>query len=104
MSPPSKESIKVATEALRSEARIWDAQAAHMTDIAQRTEGLRLNRIEAGLFQVVFSAYEEALNAIAGRSGEGHQRMTEVGDTLVQVANTYDQEELENEHQFRNLY
>ncbi|GGM68456.1 hypothetical protein GCM10012275_43700 [Longimycelium tulufanense] len=104
MAPPGKDSITVATNALRAESRVWDEQAGTMSTVAQKAEGLRLNRVEAGLFQVVFSAYEETLNAIVDRSREGHQRMTEVATTLVQVANTYDQEEQHNEHRLRNLY
>ncbi|MGX7827346.1 hypothetical protein ACTG9Q_19890 [Actinokineospora sp. 24-640] len=104
MTIPSKQSIQVATDALRSEAGVWTAQSDVMTSIARKAEGLRLSRVEAGLFQVVFSAYEEALNTIVGRAGEGAARMTEMGTTLVQVANTYDQEEQANEHSLRGVY
>lgn len=104
MAQPSKQSIEVATDALRAEARIWDQQAAQMDKAAAQAEHLRLSRIEAGVFQVVFSAYEPAVDMITARSREGQQRMTDVGNTLIQAANTYDQEEQQNEHRLRNLY
>ncbi|EWC59747.1 hypothetical protein UO65_4986 [Actinokineospora spheciospongiae] len=104
MTIPSKASIRVATDALRAEGAVWSAQAGVLDTLAGKAEGLRLTRIEAGLFQVVFSAYEEAVTTVTDRAREGSRRMDEIAATLIQVANTYDQEEQANEHGLRNVY
>jgi hypothetical protein len=51
MAPPTADQVKVATEALRHEADVWDKEADDTGTIAAKVEELRLNRIEAGLFR-----------------------------------------------------
>jgi uncharacterized protein YukE len=104
MTTPTPEQVTVATETLRSEAGIWEAQSGQLGTILPKAEGLRLNRIEAGLFQVIFDTYATVIDQVTQRVGEGQQRMSEVGATLRSVADTYDQEEARNEHSLRNLY
>jgi hypothetical protein len=104
MAPPSTQTIKVATNALREEAGTWDTESARMGEIGAKADGLRLTRTEAGLFQVIFDAYGQVLDQIIARSNEGAQRMTDVGNTLRSVANTYDEEEAAHEHKIKNLY
>src|SRR5215470_10960079 len=104
MPPPTAEQIRVATEALRTEAGVWDAQAAQMNRIGPMAEGLRLNRIEAGLFQVIFDTYQQVIDQVIARANEGGQRMAEIATTLRQVADTYDREEASNTHRLNNIY
>lgn len=104
MPPPSKGQVKVATDALRSEAGIWHQQSDELGKIVGRTEDLRLSRVEAGLFQVVFDAYESVVDQVSARCGEARQCMTDIADTLHQVADTYDDEDAANMHRFKNLY
>lgn len=104
MAPPSKAQIMVATEALRTEAGIWDQQSSAMGKIVGQADGLRLERIEAGIFQIIFDSYASVVDQVTARSGEGRQRMADVATTLHQVANTYDEEEAANLHLAKNLY
>lgn len=92
MSTPDTDVI---THALRAEALVWDAQSDKMGAIHRTVEGLRLSRVEAGLFQIIFSAYEAAIHQISGRCGEGRQCMSAVADALVKNANAYDSGEEE---------
>ncbi|HET9138525.1 hypothetical protein [Actinophytocola sp.] len=101
---PTKQELQVATDALRAEAGVWDGQSTTMGEVAAKAEGLRLSRIEAGIFQLIVGPYDAAADQVTNRCREGEQRMAEVADTLRQVADTYDAEEARNEHQLRNLY
>src|SRR5215475_4326048 len=51
--------VKVATDALRTEAGVWDQQSGQMDAIATKVDGLRFNRLEAGVFQLVVGPYGE---------------------------------------------
>jgi hypothetical protein len=104
VAPPSTENIKVATNSLRQEAGTWDSESAAMGSIPPKAENLRLTRIEAGLFQVIFDAYGQLIDQVIARSTEGTQQMTDIGKTLRSVANIYDEEEAAHEHRIKNLY
>lgn len=104
MAPPSEAQIKVATGALRAEAGVWDQQADTAGRIATQAGALALNRLEAGIFQIVIDAYRSVIEHVAARSREGQQRMAEIAQTLRQVAQTYDEEEAENLHHLKSLY
>ena len=104
MAPPSKAQIKVATDALRAEAAIWDQQSSELGKIVSQANDLRLDRAEAGIFQIIFDAYSSVVDQVTARSGEGQQRMADVADTLHQVADTYDEEDAANLHLLKNLY
>jgi hypothetical protein len=104
MAPPDKQLIQAATGTLRDEARIWDDQSRTLRDIKPKVEDLRLNRIEAGLFQLIVTEYEKAIDVIVARTGEGQRAMTNVADTLRTVADTYDQEEAAGVHRMKHIY
>jgi len=104
MAPPSKDQVRVATDALRAEAAVWDRQSSAMGKIVSQANGLRLERVEAGIFQVIFGTYSSVIDQVTARSKEGQQRMTDVANTLHEVADTCDEEEAENLHLLKNLY
>jgi hypothetical protein len=104
MPPPSKQDIQVAVEALRAEATGWLHQSDQMETIAAKAAGQRMGRLEAGIFQLMVSAYDDTADQITARCREGHQRMTEIAATLRQVADTYDAEEAKNVHRFSDIY
>jgi uncharacterized protein YukE len=104
MAPPTKESIKVATDALRKEAGVWDNESAEMGKAVAKADSLRMTRLQAGIFQLIVTSYEPAVDQIVARSTEGEHQMTEVGKTLRDVANAYDADEAANEHRLRNIY
>lgn len=104
MPPPSREQVTVATNALRTEANEWDQQSTEIAAIASKVEGMELGRVEAGLFQLIVSPYNEIVEHVKQRCREGEAAMTEVAATLRKVADTYDEEDRNNAHKIANLY
>jgi uncharacterized protein YukE len=95
--------VKVATDALRTEAGVWEQQSGQMESIATTVDDVRFNRLEAGVFQLVVGPYRELVDQVHGRTQEAVQRMKEIADTLRQVAKTYEAEELDGSHKLKNL-
>jgi Excreted virulence factor EspC, type VII ESX diderm len=102
--PPTAQQVQVATDALRSEAGIWDAQADQLGNIQSKVSGLTFSRLEAGIFQILVSVNDDLVNHASTRCGEGKTQMSSIASTLRSAADTYDTEERSNEHSFRNLY
>ncbi|MGW8551415.1 type VII secretion target [Streptomyces tubercidicus] len=96
--------IKVVTDVLRSEARMWDEQSDALGKLHHAVEGLRVSRLEAGIFQVVFSAYETAVDEISDRCKEGQQRTQEIADALIKSATAYDNQEEETKAHVEGTY
>lgn len=96
--------LKTVTDALRNDARMWDRQAETMKTLNATIEGLRLTRLEAGIFQVLFSAYDDAVTKFADRCNEGHQRMGEIADALVKNATAYDNREADTTASIEGAY
>lgn len=104
MAPPTADQVQVAIQALRHEASVWDHEAEATGSVPAKAEGLRLNRIEAGLFQVIFDTYGQVIDQVIARTNEGRQQMTDIANTLRSVADTYEQEEAANVHKLKNIY
>lgn len=102
--PPTGQQIQVATEALRTEAGVWDAQSGQLATIQSKVSALTFSRLEAGIFQIIVSVNDDLVRHVTERCGEGATQMTAIASTLRTVADTYDAEESSNEHSFRNLY
>lgn len=85
--------LRTVTDALRAESRMWDRQSETLGKIHHAVEGMRINRVEAGIFQIFFSAYEDAVDQISARCSEGQRRMDEIASALVKNANAYDNNE-----------
>lgn len=96
--------LKTVTDVLRSEAHMWDRQADTMKDLHSMIEGLRMSRLEAGMFQVLFSAYENAVDQLSARCNEGHDRMREIADALIENAKAYDNREAETTASIEGAY
>ncbi|WP_434740715.1 hypothetical protein [Micromonospora sp. SH-82] len=104
MKPPNRDQVTVATNTLRHEATEWDRQSEAVGGISRKVAGLGLNRIEAGLFQLIVSPYNDVVDQVSGRCDEGCKELAEVGRTLRFVADTYDEEDRTNAHRLNNLY
>ncbi|MET8677222.1 hypothetical protein ABZW18_06450 [Streptomyces sp. NPDC004647] len=96
--------VRTVTDALRIDARMWDEQSATLGSITHALDGLRMTRIEAGVFQVIFSAYEEALNVVSDRCAEGQDRMAEIASALIKNARAYDNNEDETTETVKGSY
>jgi uncharacterized protein YukE len=104
MGNPSAQEVKVATDALRTEAGIWDSQSDQMETISSKVKNMQLGRVEAGVFQLIVGPYNDVVETVTSRSDEGAAAMTNIGDTLRAVATTYDEEDAAAEHRMRGLY
>lgn len=104
MAPPDRQQITVATDALRSESTEWDSQSGALGTIVRQVSGLGLGRVEAGLFQMIVSAYNDVVNHVTERCREGQAATMQIALTLRAVADTYDQEDRNSEHRLRNIY
>ncbi|MFG2598969.1 hypothetical protein ACPXCP_22695 [Streptomyces sp. DT20] len=96
--------LKHITDALRTEAGMWDKQSASMGEVARAADGMRLTRLEAGLFQLVVTNYNGAIDHISARCSEGESRMAEVADALIKNANAYDNHEAETTKSVEDAY
>jgi hypothetical protein len=94
----------VGIQALRQDVQIWDQQSGELAKIAQQAGALRMDRVEAGIFQIFISAYQAAADQVIGRTTEGSTAMTDIGATLTTVANAYEKDEHDNTHRFRDLH
>lgn len=101
MAPPD---VKTVTDALRAEARMWDEQSEALGRLSHAVEGARISRVEAGIFQIVFSAYEQAIDQIAERRNEGKERTHEIASALIRNAKAYDTNEEETTEHVENAY
>ncbi|WP_171168528.1 hypothetical protein [Streptomyces sp. I05A-00742] len=96
--------LKVITDGIRTDARMWDAQSGTLGGIRNAVDGLRLSQLEAGLFAVFVIAYTDAINQISSRVGEGRDRTKEVADALVKNAKAYENHEAETTKSIENAY
>jgi hypothetical protein len=104
MSQPTTQEVAVATGALRTEAGEWSEQSTAIGAIAAKAGEMELGRVEAGLFQLVVSPYNEVVKQVQARCQEGQAAMSEIAGTLRSVADTYDGEDSNNAHRIHNLY
>jgi hypothetical protein len=104
MTQPASQHVRVATDALRTEAGEWERQSSAIGAIEATVSGMELGRVEAGLFQLVVSPYSDVVNQVRARCGEARTAMTEIAATLRSVADTYDAEDRNSEHRIHNVY
>ena len=89
MAGPTNEEMRIASGALEKEAGKWDNEAPALTAIATTVSGLELSRIEAGIFQIMFGAYESCRSAVEDRAREGATEFTTMADTLTSLSKAY---------------
>lgn len=99
---PNKE-MKVVINDLRSEAKVWDEQSEAVGKAATKADGLSLSRVEAGVFQLIYSEYDGELEQVVARSREGVEEMASIGDALRKVATGLEENETSNKQQMQNL-
>ncbi len=102
MTTPEQQ-FEYATSELRTEAKIWDNASTQLGAVASTVETLDLTRLEAGMFQLIVEPYNAVVAQVSGRCREGQQAMTDVGDTLIRIANNVDITEATNEQMFSSV-
>lgn len=86
---PNEGEMRIASGALEKEATKWDAEAPTLSTIASTLAGLELSRTEAGLFQVMFSAYESCRSQVEDRAREGAAEFTTMADTVTEISKAF---------------
>jgi uncharacterized protein YukE len=104
MTTPSSGQVTVATQALRTEADLWDEQGHELQALLSKVNDLTFGRLEAGVFQAIVGPYNDVVHQVADRTREGVHTMGDISTTLRQVADVYDAEDAAGEHRLRGLY
>lgn len=86
---PTDEEMRIASGALEKEATKWDAEAPRLTSVATTLSGMEMSRVEAGLFQIMFNAFETCRSTVEDRAREGAKEFTTMADTLVELSKAY---------------
>ncbi|UUZ61110.1 hypothetical protein [Nocardioides sp. B-3] len=86
---PTEAEMRIASGALEKEATKWDAEAPALTTIAGTISGPELTRTEAGLFQIMFSAYETCRSRVEDCAREGAAEFTTMADTLTEISKAF---------------
>ena len=92
--------FEVVVSALHAEATVWERQGECLEAAGRKVAGLRLNRCEAGIFQLLVSPYNELINQIDARCREGHSAMAEIVSCLQKAAHAYENNEQDTEQLF----
>lgn len=87
--PPTEGEMRIASGALEKEATKWDGEAPTLSTVASTVSGLELSRTEAGLFQIMFSAYESCRSQVEDRAREGAAEFTTMADTLTEISKAF---------------
>lgn len=104
MATPSQKQIYASIEHMKSAAGAWHTASGDLSEASKAIGPLKINRIQAGIFQVAYSAYLEAAQFVESRVNEGVKELTGVGDTLKYCADVYQREDESNAHKFKGLY
>ena len=104
MGLPGSEEVSVATEALRVEATVWKDQGEKLDVLGAQVEAMEFGRVEAGLFQIMVSPYNDVVRAVTARCAEGAVAMAEMAGTLRQVADVYEAEDEAGAHRIKKIY
>lgn len=89
MTTPDSHELQVVRGSLRKVADIWDQQGNAIGAIASKAAGMRLDRLDAGVFQLIVTPYDQVVDQVAARCHEGRQRMHDIAGALRRSASTY---------------
>ncbi|WP_051969881.1 hypothetical protein [Kitasatospora azatica] len=94
---------QVTIQTLRNEADLWDQQSATMAAIAAATPPLQMDRLQAGVFQLLVDAYDAVVTQVIDRAKEGQTAMAGVATGLRTVADRYQAQEQQQGAVLSNL-
>jgi hypothetical protein len=81
--------VQVVTGSLHQVAQIWNNQATAIGSITPQVNGMSLDRIEAGIFQLIVSPYDAVVQAVAQRCSGGKTEMQNIATALIRNADNY---------------
>ena len=96
--------LAVVVEALRKEADTWDTQGAAIATVSANAEALRLNYARAGIFAMIVSEYEAAIDQIAARCREGGTEMAAIATALRANADAYERRDADVSQNIAGAY
>lgn len=96
--------VKAATQTMRAEAGTWDQQSEQLAAARTKVDDMELGHVEAGVFLPLVNAYNDLVRQLRTRCDEGAQAMTEVGEALRSVANTYDSTDEAAARKLKNIH
>ncbi|MFJ8852015.1 hypothetical protein [Streptomyces sp. NPDC102437] len=96
--------LKVITDGLRTDAAMWDEQSNAMKAVHTAVEGTRMNHLQAGVFQLLVSAYGAVVDQVSERSAEGAVQMAAVATALYKNAKAYDDHEVDTKKHVDHAY
>ncbi|WP_405898335.1 hypothetical protein OG242_13075 [Streptomyces sp. NBC_00727] len=96
--------LKVITDAIRTDVGMWDEQAKSIGEVSASIKGMHQNRTELGLFFPLFSSYNDVIDHLSTRCGEGQTEMSKIADELVKNAKAYDDQEVETTKSVEGAY
>ncbi|MEO5853574.1 MAG: hypothetical protein ABIQ15_13780 [Nocardioides sp.] len=85
----SKEELRVAGNALNKESRLWSEEAPQLDWIETTLASMSLSRTEAGIFQIMYTAYEDCRSVVEGRAREGAAEFRLMGEVLLDISKAY---------------
>jgi Excreted virulence factor EspC, type VII ESX diderm len=81
--------LRVIAASLRQAAGIWDEQATAIGSVSATAGAMRLDRVEAGVFQLIVGPYDAVADQVSARCEEGMQDMRGIASALDRSADTY---------------
>ena len=100
--PPTAQEIKVGLDALRQEAKVWDQQSDQLENASRKADSLHINRVEAGVFQLIVGPYNTVTDMVTNLTWAGHQATAAVAATLRGAAGTYEREDRIHARAYKN--
>jgi uncharacterized protein YukE len=96
--------LQAAVGIMRTEANTWDAQSDEMATARGKVDAMELGYLEAGVFMPLVHSYNDLVHDLRSRCDEGVTALRAVGQTLRDVANTYEKTDEQNARKLKNIY
>lgn len=90
---PESGELQVVTRSLGLAAHVWDQQATALEAASARVSVMNMNRMEAGIFQIIVAPYDAVVAQVSARCEEGSHSMHGIASALELSARTYSQAE-----------
>src|SRR5689334_10241054 len=103
---PTHDQVKVACEALRSDAKKWTTASDDMAAASQAAQGLVLGREQFGFAaegRGVMEAYKNLQDRIAGLLTGADTEFDKISAALKTAADAYETEDAAGAHQFDSM-
>jgi hypothetical protein len=90
-------------EHMRAAATSWNVAGDHLRSASAMADGLKISRIEAGIFQGAWEAYTTTATYIVDRLSEGSAEAASIGTVLRESADTYEREDGAGAHALNGI-